>query len=372
MYGDDFKNFLLIKKIEEDIQKKTFWDILNHSKWKIVFGVILLILFIIIYNIFFTKIDLSKSGKQDDLFQINNGESVDYISKRLKDESVLTSATAFKIYMKIFSGSSYAQAGIYKFDSKDNLVSIANKIIKAKYAIPPVKITIPEGSDNREVAEIISKAFSGDINQKLLVDDYSEKNILEKIGEDGYIFPETYMFLPNAPLQQVINTMRYKFYDSLKILFSEEAKELGIYSLSAKEFKLKDYFNDDNKTINLNKRFTVVSDIGTTTLTIKDVIIMASYLEGEANNEKDMKIVAGVLWTRLKLNYPLQIDAATSTYKNKGLTKYPINNPGLIAIKSAISPISTGAIYYITGRDGNMYYAKTYDEHLKNINKYLR
>ena len=85
-----------------------------------------------------------------------------------------------------------------------------------------------------------------------------------------------------------------------------------------------------------------------------------------------MKIVSGVLWTRLKLNYPLQIDAATSTYKIKGLTKRPINNPGAIAIKAAIDPINTGNIYYITGNDGKMYYAKEYETHLKNINKYLR
>jgi cell division protein YceG involved in septum cleavage len=99
---------------------------------------------------------------------------------------------------------------------------------------------------------------------------------------------------------------------------------------------------------------------------------MASYLEGEANNEKDMRIVSGVLWTRLKLNYPLQIDAATTTYKIKGMTKNPINNPGLVALRSAIDSINTGNIYYITGNDGKMYYAKDYKTHLENINKYLR
>lgn len=99
---------------------------------------------------------------------------------------------------------------------------------------------------------------------------------------------------------------------------------------------------------------------------------MASYLEGEANNEKDMKMVSGILWTRLKIGYFLQIDAATTTYKVKGLTKTPINNPGLVAIKAALNPIQTGYLYYITGNDGQMYYSTDYEGHLLNIKKHLR
>lgn len=373
MYGDDFKNFLLIKKLEEDQEKKTIWDKVLYFKWYILSVFLIILVLFFIYHVFFTKINLEGLGSKDDFFQINNGESIDYISRKLTDEGVLRSQIAFKVYMKIFGGSEYVQAGIYKFDKGDSLVSVARKLVRGEYAIPPVKITIPEGSDNREIASIISRAFSNEVNHDLLVDDFSEKNILANINDnEGYLFPDTYFFLPNAPLYQVVDALKNKFYNNLKNLFINEDKSLGIYSLSIKDFNVKDYFNDDTKTINMTKRFTVISDIGTTTVTIKDIITMASYLEGEANNEKDMKIVAGVLWTRLKLNYPLQIDAATSTYKNKGLTKTPINNPGLVAIRSAISPINTGAIYYITGKDGNMYYAKTYEDHLKNINRYLR
>lgn len=373
MPRDDFKNFLIIQKLEDDKKERTFLSVLLNNKWKIIAGIILLVIFIFIYNIFFTKINLASREGGSNLFQINNGESVSYIGQRLADEGIIHSSLAFKIYIKIFSGNTIAQAGIYTLDKNDNLISLANKIIKADYAIPPVRITIPEGSENREIAEIISKAFLSDINTPQLIDDFSEENILSKIeGKEGYLFPETYLFLPNTTLDKVISQLSDKFYFNLKDIFTNERQELGIYSLDVNDFKVENYFNDEERTINLTKRFTIISSVGTTTVTIKDIISMASYLEGEANYEEAMRRVAGVLWTRLKLNYPLQIDAATSTYKERGFTKSPINNPGNVAIRAAINPINTGDIYYITGNDGLMYYAKDYETHLDNINKHLR
>ncbi|MEN9338586.1 MAG: hypothetical protein RI945_311, partial [Candidatus Parcubacteria bacterium] len=234
---------------------------------------------------------------------------------------------------------------------------------------------------------IINKAFSIEVNKNQIIDDFSKSNILTSLsGSEGFIFPETYFFLPNTYLNIVVTELKNRFYFNLRDLFvslkentNKNIEEkipdtdfLKIYSLDLKDLDIQSFFDEETKAVNLAKRLTVISEIGTTTLSIKDIITMASYLEGEANNEKDMRIVSGALWTRLKLGYPLQIDAATSTYKNKGFTKTPINNPGLIAIKAALNPIKTGYIYYITGNDGNMYYAKDYDTHLDNINKYLR
>lgn len=359
--------------MEDDKKQKTFLSVLLNNKWKFIFGIFIILIIIFIYYIFFTKINLASRANTDTLFQINNGESVNNIGKRLDNEGVIKSALAFKIYIKIFSGNTIAQAGIYMLDKNDNLYSLANKIIKAHYAIPPVKVTIPEGSDNKEVAEIISKSFLNKVNETQLVDDFSEQNIENKIEDkEGYLFPETYLFLPNTTLDKVIKQLSDKFYNNLKDIFTNERQELGIYSLDVSDFKVEDYFNDEDKTIKLTKRLTIISSLGTTTVTIKDIITMASFLEGEANNEEDMRKVSGVLWTRLKLNYPLQIDAATSTYKKQGFTDAPINNPGMVAIKAAIDPINTGNIYYITGNDGIMHYAKDYLTHLDNINKYLR
>ncbi len=374
MQGEDFKNFFILKKIEEDKMKdKNIFQFLLHNKYHIIGLAIVFFFLLFVYNIFYTKVNLANTLSQNNYFQINNGESVAYIGQRLEDEKIIKSSLAFKVYVKLFSKNEIAQAGIYQFDKKDTLVSVANKIINSKYAIPPVRITIPEGFNREKVANIISNAFSAVSDKTQLRDDFSLENILSKISDkEGYLFPETYLFLPNVTLDEVISQMENNFYTRLKKLFSEEKEELHIYALDLSEFPVEEYFIDEDKTINLTKRLTLVNEVGTTTVTINDIIKMASYLEGEANNEQDMRMVAGVLWTRLKINYPLQIDAATSTYKERGFTKAPINNPGTVAIRSTLTPINLGYIYYITGNDGKNYYAKDYETHLDNINKYLR
>jgi UPF0755 protein len=121
---------------------------------------------------------------------------------------------------------------------------------------------------------------------------------------------------------------------------------------------------------------------------------MASLLEREANTAKDRRIVAGILWERLKIGMPLQVDAVFSyilekdayaplfedlkiespynTYLYRGLTPTPIGNPGIDAILAAAEPTKTKYLYYLTGKDGHMYYATTFAGHQSNREKYLR
>ena len=102
------------------------------------------------------------------------------------------------------------------------------------------------------------------------------------------------------------------------------------------------------------------------------IITLASILEGEAKTEVDMKIVSGVLQKRLAMGMRLQVDVAPVTYDKTGLPDVPIASPGIMALTAAFNPIVTNYTYYLTGKDGTMHYAKTFEEHKKNIAKYLR
>ena len=378
--SDDFKNFLIIQKIEEDNKDKTLLQAILEKKIIILASIIGLFVIIFLYKIFFARLDLNNLKDKSYLFQINNGESISRVAEDLKDQGVIKSTFSFKVYLKLFGKAGNAQAGIYRLNQKDTLISLANKIKNADYAIPPVRITIIEGAKNSDVANLISKAFLANkdyVNNPSDFDSMYISSVLD--SSNSFIYPDTYFFLPNTSLNEIISTMQDNFYLNLKNLFiylstmnNNSNITAKIYSLNMSPLKISDFFNDNDESVNLDKRLTIINQIGTTTVTIRNIVAMASYLEGEANNEKDMRIVSGVLWTRLKLNYPLQIDAATSTYKTKGLTKNPIDNPGAVALKSAIDPINSGNIYYITGNDGKMYYAKDYMTHLENINKYLR
>lgn len=129
-------------------------------------------------------------------------------------------------------------------------------------------------------------------------------------------------------------------------------------------------------------------------LPTKDEVIIASMLEREARVPEDMKMISGIIQNRLKINMALQIDATVlygkgawkervlysdlkhesdyNTYQNTGLPIGPISNPGLNALKAAIYPTKNKYLYYLTGKDGKMYYADNHDDHVSNKIKYLR
>jgi UPF0755 protein len=68
----------------------------------------------------------------------------------------------------------------------------------------------------------------------------------------------------------------------------------------------------------------------------------------------------------------LEIDSPYNTYKNRGLPPGPIANPGIDAISSALAPIETKYWYYLTGTDGVMRYASTFEEHKQNRIDFLQ
>ena len=136
-----------------------------------------------------------------------------------------------------------------------------------------------------------------------------------------------------------------------------------------------------------------------TLVTPREQLILASIVEREANSEESMKMVAGILLNRLELGMPLQADAAIeyaidtplnelkpgelasllqtlespyNTYKNRGLPPTPIGNPGLQAIDAVLNPTDSEYLFYITGLDGEFYYAETLNEHNLNVDRYLR
>ena len=124
---------------------------------------------------------------------------------------------------------------------------------------------------------------------------------------------------------------------------------------------------------NFKKKFSILlSEVVASGKSEKDIIIMASIIEGEANGYEDRGFISGILWKRISIGMPLQVDIALETYKRKGLPKTPVGNPGIESIKAAIHPQSSPYLYYLHDKNGKIYYAKTYAEHNRNIAKYLK
>jgi UPF0755 protein len=135
-------------------------------------------------------------------------------------------------------------------------------------------------------------------------------------------------------------------------------------------------------------------DIATSTRKFADIVTMASIVEREATSMNDRQIIAGILWKRIDMKYPLQVDppfyytlgkdsreitlkdlAADSPYnlyRHTGLSPTPISNPGLDSIYATLHPVKSPYMFYLSDRSGVMHYGKTYDDHLVNKEKYIK
>ena len=271
---------------------------------------------------------------------IRSGSTISETASLLREDHVIRSGFVFSVFVRVFNSRGGVLEGTYSLPRKENVLSLAYRFAKGITGTKPVKVTIPEGSTTREVGEILLAAL-GDF-------DIVRFQSLAK-SEEGYLFPDTYFFLPGTPPETVIQDMRSTFDKRIKPL-EEQIRTFGV--------------------------------------PLDEVVIMASILEKEARQTETRRTVAGILWKRIDNNFPLQVDAvfgyifnrATysptfedlevdspyNTYKNLGLPPGPIANPGLDAIEAAITPIQTPYFFYLTGKDGNMYYAKTFDEHVAN------
>jgi UPF0755 protein len=126
---------------------------------------------------------------------------------------------------------------------------------------------------------------------------------------------------------------------------------------------------------------------------LPEVLVMASILQKEAASLKDRQAIAGLLWHRIVIGMPLQVDAvfpyilgkntfqvtktdlattsAYNTYVNKGLPPGPIDNPSMQAILAAVTPVKSNYVYYMSDLQGNLHFCITYTCQLANQRKYL-
>ncbi len=280
------------------------------------------------------------------IFTIASGSSLVAISHQLKSEKMIRSETLFQVFAILFSGDKKVLAGDYAFDRAAPVYIVAWRISHGSYGISRKKVTIPEGSTSYEAARIFEKNLIGfDVERFLALTD----------GKEGYLFPDTYFVFSNTPPEEIAQTMEDTF---------------------------------------ITKTAKIRTDIAASGKSLSDLIIMASIIEKEANKPDDRRVVSGILWKRIKLGMALQVDAPFlyidqkdgerevtlddlktdslyNTYTHRGLPPTPIGNPGLDSIVAAFEPKTSPYLYYLHDAEGNIHYARTFEEHKANKEKYI-
>lgn len=135
-----------------------------------------------------------------------------------------------------------------------------------------------------------------------------------------------------------------------------------------------------------------------TTLPLIDTLTIASLLQREAYDFSDMRIISGIIWNRLFIDMPLQIDATLqyarstteddqpwwpvprpvdkfidsehNTYQNKGLPPSPIANPSVASIIAALNPEPTDCLFYFHDAYGGFHCSQTYERHVELLRYY--
>jgi len=278
--------------------------------------------------------------------EIPKGASLNQTADILEEQGVIGSSRLFRIYVHIFHGDTSVVAGKYFFDTRLCLVNIAKRVTSGDYRTPRVRILIPEGFDVTDIAASIKKE----------IPNFNSKRFIELASsEEGYLFPDTYLFYGTVTPEEMIAKMKDNFQKKIK---------------------------EVDEKIRVSKK------------TERDIVVMASIIEREALTSADRRIVSGILWKRIGLEMPLQVDAVFdavngkttkdltlkdlqtdspfNTYTNKGLPPGPICNPGIDAIIAAAEPTKTAYLYYLSDSKGKMHYAKTFEEHKVNKSRYLK
>jgi len=301
--------------IDNLYKNKTFLFFLK--KWLKTIILILICLFIVLYYLLRAPV-----GNKDVYYHITSGQTVKTISLDLKEKNAIKNPFILTSLIRVFKSDKGIVPGDYLIKKNSSVWRVARQLVKGQHNVNQIKITFREGINNDKMAEILSLNLAG-FRRDLFISIINDKQ--------GYLFPDTYFFFPYDTTEEIVN----KFTNNFKN-------------------KTNKIFEDKNET------------------EVSDIIKMASILEGEAKGKEDIYIISGILWKRLSINMLLQVDVDRNTYIENGLPNKPLNNPGLLSIDAALNPKDSIYLYYLHDKQGNIHYARNYNEHQQNINKYLK
>ncbi|MGH2710120.1 MAG: endolytic transglycosylase MltG [Actinomycetota bacterium] len=304
----------------------------------------------------FYRYSVGASGPSSPVaIEIPEGANATDVGELLEDAGVVRSGLAFRLKAGFGGVGESLLAGSY--DMRTNMtVDEALSTLQAGPIVETVSVTIPEGLELDEIAAEVSgilnvdpaafedAATSGELSLPPYLPEGTET-------AEGFLFPKTYEFSPDAEEEQVIATLLAQFEEEAATLDWSKAQTLG--------------------------------------LSPYEVVIVASLIEREARAEEDRAKVSAVIHNRLREGMALQIDATVqyalpeknrlltledyeyespyNTYLHPGLPPTPIASPGLASLQAALNPADEDYLYFLVvdPETGAHEFAETYEEFLR-------
>lgn len=321
--------------------------------------------------------------------EIPAGSSNREIGTILEKKGLIKNGQFFNYYTK-FKNYGNFQSGYFNLQKSMDLDTIIQKLQEqgTKTPEPPVlgKITIPEGYTIDQIAEVVSVDASSKSGAKT---PYTQEEFLKVIQDDAFIekmvakYPKLLATLPSKESGVRYRLEGYLFPATYGYGKDSKMEDLVDQMLAAMDQNLSAYYDTmEAKNIDVNEALT-----------------LASLIEKEGATDKDRKDIASVFYNRLNQDMPLQsniailyaqgqlgkkttlkedatidtnIESPYNIYKNTGLMPGPVDSPGLSAIEAAVNPSKTDYLYFVANVEtGEVYFAKTYEEHTKNVEEHV-
>jgi UPF0755 protein len=308
----------------------------------------------------YTRINQPFRGYEsaEQFVELPSGSGSLAIGQRLVAGGVVRDLPTFRVALWVSGQGRHLKAGDYRFDRPMTPFEVIDKIARGDVYV--INVTFPEGLTIAEMAAIFESHGIGSAasfkeaarNAALVRELDSEAKDLE-----GYLFPETYGLSRRADAAKLVTLMVSRF----EHVFTPELRQAA----------------------------------AARNLTVRKAVTLASIVEKETARGEERPIVAAVYTTRLRVGMPLQcdptviyaltkagryagnihkedlsIDSPYNTYRYPGLPPGPIASPGRASLEAAVRPADADYLYFVSRNDGSHEFARTLDEHNRNVQKF--
>ncbi len=283
------------------------------------------------------------------------GTGTQAIAAQLEQAGVIRTQYAFDL-LRAIKGRTL-KAGEYRFDHAVPMTEVYARLVRGD--VYTRALTIPEGFNIFDIAQAVEAAGLGSRSTFLaaarqyteLIAPWHQPGDPQPQSLEGYLFPDTYHFSRHTTPLQMLTAMVRRF--------RQASTQLGLTTDPAR------------------------------------TVIMASLVEKEVSQDAERLLVAGVFVNRLAQRMPLATDPTViyaallenrwrgtiyasdlqspspyNTYRHPGLPPGPICNPGMAALRAAISPAKTDYLYFVSDAAGHSRFSSNLKEHAQQVQTY--
>ncbi len=284
-----------------------------------------------------------------------SGTPTSRIFRRLAEEGVVENARVAEAYYRLVRNATPLQAGEYRFERPMPIHQVIDRMGRGD--VVRYSILVSEGLTAEETFELFSSLGIGEPEafRRALQDTDLLPGLARGASDlEGFLFPNTYLVTRSTTARQIVGRMAGEFRKNFTPDLRDKTRALG--------------------------------------LTTSQAVTLASIIEKETNLHKEGPMIASVYLNRLRRGMRLQADPTVTyalkrdgrwtgtlsrsdynhespynTYLYNGFPPGPICNPGLAALKAAVSPARTDYLYFVADSTGGHSFSRTFEEHLKAI-----